>query len=59
MQDDLYTIEQAAEKLQVSERYVRDKISEGKIKGYKQGKRIYVLHTDLIKYIKAGRDAND
>lgn len=57
--DEIYTLEQAADKLQVTERYVRDQIAAGTLKAYKRGKRIYVLHSDLIAYIQAGKDAAD
>lgn len=52
---DFYTIGQAAEKMQVNERFIRDAISNGKLKAYKQGKRQYILHSDLIDFIRAGK----
>lgn len=51
--DKILTLEDAAKELQVTERYLSDKISEGKLMGRKVGKRIYVLYSDLIEFIKA------
>lgn len=56
---DFYLIEQAAPKLGVTVRYIRDAIADGELKGYKRGKRFYVLHTDLMLYIKSGKDAKE
>ena len=50
--DKILTLENAAIELQVTERYLSDKISEGKLIGRKVGKRIYVLYSDLIEFIK-------
>ena len=57
--NDFYTLEKVAEKLEVTERYVRDQIANGELKAFKRGKRFYVLHTDLIKFIENGKDANN
>lgn len=51
LDDEFYTIELASEKLGMSERALREKISSGEIKGYKKGKRYYLLHSDILKYI--------
>jgi len=56
MSNDFYTIQQAAEKLGVNERYVRDNLSKGVLKGYKRGKRVYVFHADLLEFIRTGKD---
>jgi excisionase family DNA binding protein len=56
---DFYLIEQASQKLGVTVRYVRDAINDGELKGYKRGKRFYVLHTDLMEYVKSGKDAKE
>lgn len=58
-QEDVYTIEEAAEKLKVTDRYIRDQISAGEIKAYKRGRRFYILHSDLIDYVKAGKVSTD
>lgn len=50
--DKILTLENAAIELQVTERYLSDKISEGKLIGRKVGKRIYILYSDLIEFIK-------
>jgi excisionase family DNA binding protein len=54
-----YLIEDAAQKLGVTDRYVRDSIAKGELKGYKRGKRFYILHTDLMLYVKSGKDAKE
>lgn len=55
--DEIYTLDKLAVKLEVTERYIRDQIAAGELKAYKRGKRFYVLHSDLIEFIKAGKDA--
>ena len=57
--NDFYTLEKAALKLEVTERYVRDQIGSGELKAFKRGKRFYILHTDLIKFIESGKDAKN
>lgn len=52
--EEVYTVEDIAEKLKLSDRYVRDKISDKGLKAYKRGKRFYILHSDLIEFIKSG-----
>ena len=52
---DILTIEEVAAKLQVSERYVRDNVNNKELKAYKRGKRVYVLFTDLVDWIKQGK----
>ena len=50
---DFYTVEQAAEKLNVSDRYIRDQISKGSLKAFKRGKRHYIFHSDLVSFIRS------
>ena len=57
--DDFYTLEMTATKLEVTERYVRDQIANGSLRAYKRGKRFYILHSELIEFIKNGKDAKD
>ena len=57
--DDFYTLEMTATKLEVTERYVRDQIANGSLKAYKRGKRFYILHSELIEFIKNGKDTKD
>ena len=54
--DKILTLTQAAAELEVSERYLTDQIKAGKLNGKKVGKRIYILYSDLIEFIKAGKD---
>ena len=54
--EQVYTIERAAEYLQVGERYIRDSISSGELNAYRRGKRAYVLHSDLIEFIRRGKN---
>jgi excisionase family DNA binding protein len=57
--DDFYTLEKASDKLEVTERYVRDQIANGELKAFKRGKRFYILHSDLIEFVKTGKDAKE
>ena len=57
--NDFYTLEKVAEKLEVTERYVRDQIANGELKAFKRGKRFYILHSDLIKFIETGKEGKD
>ena len=55
--DEVYTIEQVAEYLKVGERYIRDSINSGELNAYRRGKRAYILHSDLIDFIRRGKNA--
>jgi len=46
------TLQQASELLQTTDRYLSDNIKSGKLKAYKLGKRIYLLESELIDFIK-------
>lgn len=50
--DKILTLQQAAEALQTTDRYLSDNLKSGKLKGYKVGKRIYLLESELIEFIK-------
>ena len=50
--DKILTKQQAAELLQTSDRFVADSIKDGKLKAYKVGKRIYILYSELLEFIK-------
>jgi excisionase family DNA binding protein len=53
MAEQFYTIEQVAERLNCNPRTARDLIKENKLKGYKKLRKWYVLHSDLLEYIKS------
>ncbi len=55
-QKDVYTPLQLANYLQLSERYIRDVLNNGKLKGYQKSRRWYVLHTDVLVWIKDGNE---
>ncbi len=57
--EDFYTLGKAAEKLEVNERYVRDQISDGKLVAHKRGSRWYILHSDLVAFVSAGKTKDD
>ncbi len=48
----ILTKQQAAEVLQTNERFIANSIKGGHLKAYKVGKRIYILHSELIEFIK-------
>ena len=50
--DKILTKQQAAELLQVSDRFIADSIRDGHLKAYKVGKRIYILYSELLEFIK-------
>jgi excisionase family DNA binding protein len=50
--EDILTKQQAAELLQCSERLLAESIKEGKLKASKIGKRIVILKSDLVDFIK-------
>ena len=53
--EDFYTTEQVAEKLAVDKNYIAELIRDGRLVGYKRGKRQYFLHSDLIEYVKKNK----
>ena len=56
-EEKIYTITEAAEYLHASERYIRDCINSGELNAYRRGKRAYILHTDLVEFIRRGKPA--
>lgn len=52
--DKIYTLEQAAEVLNANVQVLRKKIKGGEIKAYKRLRKWYILHSDLVEYIKGG-----
>jgi excisionase family DNA binding protein len=50
--EDFYTTEQLAEKMGTTERYIADLCRAGKMKSYKIGKKIYVIHSELMEFIR-------
>lgn len=51
--EQIYTIEAAAAILGVSDRTLRATLNDGGLKGYKRWGRWYILHGDLVRYLKA------
>lgn len=51
--DEIYTVETLAVKLSVSERTIRDTILSKKLKAFKKFTRWYILHTDLLDFLKS------
>ena len=49
---EFYTTEEAAELLKSNVQTVRDLIKTGQLKAYFKLRKYYILHTDLINYIK-------
>ena len=56
---EISTVEEVADFLNVNVRTIRQAISEGKLKAYKQFGRWYVLESDLVAFIKAGKQKED
>lgn len=53
--DEVLTIEQAAVRLQMSERYVRRLIAERRIPFHKLGRSVRIRAVDLAAHLDAGR----
>ena len=55
--DTLLTVEQAAERLGTSTRFIRRLIAERRIAYHKVGRHVRIAEADLINYVAAGRIA--
>jgi excisionase family DNA binding protein len=53
--DTLLTVEQAADRLGTSTRFIRRLIAERRIAYHKVGWHVRIAETDLINYVAAGR----
>jgi excisionase family DNA binding protein len=53
--DNLLTVEQAAERLGTSTRFIRRLIAERRIAYHKVGRHVRIAEHDLINYVAAGR----
>jgi len=51
--DKVYTVEALAELLKVSDRTIRKELNAGNMIGRKKLNRWYVLHSDLLEYLKS------
>jgi excisionase family DNA binding protein len=56
IQRDVYTPLQLANYLQLSERYIRDAIKKKTLTAYQKARRLYILHTDVLEWVKSGKD---
>jgi len=50
-QQDFYTVKQAAEKLDLTERTITENIRTEKIKAYKTAGKWFILHSDLLDFV--------
>jgi hypothetical protein len=48
---DVYNMEQLAAKSGFSDRYLRDSIKKGELTAYLRGRRLFVLHSDYVKFV--------
>jgi excisionase family DNA binding protein len=53
--DTLLTVEQAADRLGTSTRFIRRLIAERRIAYHKVGRHVRIAEADLINYVAAGR----
>jgi len=53
MLDKIYTAENAATLLNCNVRTLRKKLKDNSIKGYKKLGKWYLLHSDIIKFLKS------
>lgn len=49
---DILTLQGAADMLQTTDRFLSDNIKAGSLKAYKLGKRVYILQSELIAFVK-------
>lgn len=54
MRIEFYTVENAAEKLNLKPDTIRKAFNEGRLNGYKKSGRVYFLHSDLVDFITSG-----
>ena len=50
---DVYNLEQLALKSSFTDRYLRDAIKKGELTAYLRGRRLFVLHSDYVKFLTA------
>ena len=55
---DFYTVEQLAIKLNVQDRTIADALRSGEMKGYKQFKKWYVTHEQLLDFLATNQEEN-
>ena len=53
MSDKIYTVETAAEYLTIGTRKLTDTIRAGELTAYKKFNRWYILHSDIVEFIKS------
>ena len=58
MKNEVYTVAALATKLDVSERAISDALRDGRLKGYKQFKRWYVTHEQLLVFLATNQEEN-
>lgn len=54
MTSDILTLQRAAKILDCNERILSERLKSGEIRAYKQARRWYILHEDLIAWVKRG-----
>jgi hypothetical protein len=50
--DNILTLQGAADMLQTTDRFLSDNIKASSLKAYKLGKRVYILQSELIDFVK-------
>ena len=58
MKNDIYTVAELATKLEVTERTISDALRDGKLQGYKQFKKWYVTHEQLLEFLASNQEDN-
>lgn len=53
---DIFTIEDVSTRLGISQRTLREKAKAGIIKAHKKAGRWLILQSDLIEWVRSGRD---
>ena len=55
MNEVFYTLKEVADKMCQSEAWIGERIALGELVACKRGRAKYILHSDLIAYMKGGR----
>ena len=58
MSDEFLTLREFAEKIGMSERFIRRKIDEGIIESYRFGSRVRIRKSEVEKFIRKSKDTS-
>ena len=53
MNDNIYSVAEAAEKLKTNPPAIRKLIKNGELKAYKKLRKWYILHSEILEYLRS------